>query len=95
MSNLVDNHNKITSSHYAQSAGNEKDLFYLINLGNKTLQEMWNTLQMYVSLIQEQLDFAQKNCSFMGRHFRALEVQKCPPMVQGLTVQCTWFVDYK
>ena len=40
MSNLANNHNKVSSPYYAQSAGK----FYLINLGNKTLWDMSNTL---------------------------------------------------
>ena len=44
MSNVANNHNKVSSSHYAQSAGNEKEKFYFINLGNETLWDMWNTL---------------------------------------------------
>ena len=44
MSNLANNHNKVSSSHYAQSAGNEKEKFYLINLGNETLWDMSNAL---------------------------------------------------
>lgn len=44
MSNLANNHNKVSSSHCAQSAGNEKEKFYFINLGNETLWDMWNTL---------------------------------------------------
>ena len=63
MSNLANNHNKVSSSH-AQSAGNEKEKFYLINWATK----LYETCEIHVLIIQEQLDFAHKNCSFMGRY---------------------------
>lgn len=76
MSNLANNHNKVSSSHYAQSAGNEKETFYFIYLDN----DLYETCEIhYVLVLQEQLDFAQKNCTF--KHdprltlFRALKVK--------------------
>lgn len=62
MSNLANNHNKVSSSHCAQSAGNEKEKFYFINLGNETLWD--NHVKYTVLIIQEQLDFVHKICSF-------------------------------
>ena len=65
MSNLANNHNKVSSSHYAQSAGNEKEKFTSLIWATK----LYETCQIhYVLIIQEHLDFAHKNCSFMGRH---------------------------
>lgn len=73
MSNLANNHNKVSSSHYAQSAGNEKEKFYLINLGNETLRHMSNTLCLdnpgTAGLCTQKLLFHGQT------HFRTLRVE--------------------